>query len=151
MKAFLCLAFLALLLAGCAGGMLTGKLYSVEEATTLQFEIERSHGKGKLTAYNPKTGEKFEGTYTAVLHGQETTFTQVSTFDPTKAVNRGNMPGQGYTATSVEAPDYATGRGVLIGDKGTTIELRMEIQPGLKPRGHGEGRDNSGRRYQVQF
>jgi hypothetical protein len=144
-------AFLALLLVGCAGDMLTGQLHAIDDGTTLQFEIERSHGKGKLTALNPKTGEKFEGTYTAVMHGEEATFTQVSTFDPAKAVNRGNMPNQGYTATSHKAGDYAAARGILIGDKGTTIELRMEIEPGIKPRGHGEGRDNSGRRYQVQF
>lgn len=140
MKAPFFLLLLALL-AGCAGGMIPGKLFSVSEATTLEFQIEKSRGTGKMTATNPKTGEKFEGQYTGIMHGQRSTFTTGYNY----------QTGQTASATSISPPTYATARGVLMGDKGTVIELFMEIQPGIKPRGHGDGTDNKGGRYQVQF
>lgn len=151
MKTRLCLAALTLLLTGCVGGMIPGKLYSVTEATTLDFQIQKSTGTGTMTATNPKTGEKFTGQYTGTYQGGATTRTQVSTFDPTKKTTKANMPGQGYTATSHTAPNAATARGVLMGDMGTVIELYIDIEPGFNPHGHGDGRDNKGNRYQVQF
>jgi hypothetical protein len=151
MKKINWLALMAFILAGCAGGMIPGKLYSLGDAITLEFQIEKSRGTGIMTATNPATGEKFTGQYTGTYKGGGTTHTQVDTFDPTKRMTNDNMPGQGYTATSHTAPTEATARGVLMGDKGTVIELSFEIQPGFKPHGHGEGQDNKGKRYQVQF
>jgi hypothetical protein len=106
--------------------MLPGKLYSLgDQPTALDFQIETSRGTGKLAAKNPKTGENFEGTYTGILHGGG-----VATATGDNVQTR-----QTTTATIVAPPNYATARGVLIGDKGTSIELFMEIQPGLKPKG----------------
>lgn len=133
-------AMLALALAGCAGTMLPGKLYALKDATVLEFQIQTSYGSGSMTATNPKTGEKFTGQYTGIYHGQKSAFTNVSD-------NRGNSA----TVTSFSPPTNATAKGVLMGDMGTVIELFMEIQPGIKPRGNGEGVDNHGQRYQVQF
>jgi len=139
------------LLAGCAGTMLPGKLYALSDATQLKFAIETSRGHGKMTAQNPKTGETFAGEYTAILHGGGTTVTQASTFNPTQRVSPTNMPGQGFTATSYSPPTEATARGILIGDQGTSIQLYLNIQPGIRLRGTGKGIDNKGERYQVQF
>ncbi len=151
MKRRLCIATATLLLAGCAGKMLPGKLYSLNDAAILDFQIQTSYGTGKLTAANPKTGERFEGQYTGTYENGGTTVSRVNTFDPAKAVNRNNTPGQGYNIVSNTAPTKATARGVLIGDKGTTIELFMNIVPGLRPTGHGQGTDNKGAKYQLQF
>lgn len=114
--------------------MLDGKLYSIGDTPAqLQFQIETSMGTGKMTAQNPKTGESFTGQYTGIRHGN------TLTFETPKA------------KPAITPPSYATARGILIGDKGTAIELFMEIKPGLRPTGHGEGSDNKGNRYQVQF
>lgn len=140
-----------MILAGCAGKFLPGKIYSLQDGTELEFSIETSYGTGRMTARNPVTGEVFEGQYTATLEGGSTTQTQISTFQPSKAVSKSNMPGQGYTAVSTTAPNSATARGILRGNAGTVIEMVLEIEPGFRPRGHGVGRDNRGQRYQVQF
>lgn len=147
-------ALLALVLTGC-GTPLTGKLYSLKDATTLAFEIETSMGTGDMRATNPKTGEKFAGQYTGIRKSTTVLMpTQTASNQPPspgEAFVRG-MNGQlGTGNAAVIAPSYATARGVLVGDKGTMIELFMEIQPGLRPKGHGEGTDNKGGRYQVQF
>lgn len=142
--------FLALVLTGC-GTPLTGKLYSLKDATTLTFEIETSMGTGDMRATNPKTGEKFAGQYTGIRKSSTVLL-------PAGTGNKPPSPGEsfvrglnGQAGDTLIVPGYATARGVLTGDKGTMIELFMEIQPGLRPKGHGEGTDNKGGRYQVQF
>lgn len=150
MKTILAL-LLVLALAGCAGTMLPGKLYALADATELEFAIETSRGTGRMTARNPATGETFEGQYTGTYDGGGRTVSRVNTFDPMKPMNKSNAPGQGYTVVSNTTPDHATARGILRGSAGTVIELWLDIQPGLRPKGHGEGRDNKGQRYQVQF
>ena len=147
----LCAVVCACLLAGCVGTMLPGKLYSLGDApTVLEFQIEISFGTGKITAKNPKTGESFDGQYTGVMHHTAGSSAPIVVPTGATALERGAQQGAAIAAAAPKA-DYATARGVLIGDKGTTIELTMEIQPGLKPSGHGEGQDNKGVRYQVQF
>lgn len=134
------LATLLAHLTGCAGRALPGKLYDLTDATTLDFEIETSRGTGDMRATNPKTGERFAGQYTGVYTGG------------------GLAVGSAYnqrlgttTGTAYAPPTGANARGVLIGDRGTMIELYLDIRPGIRPKGHGTGTDNQGRRYQVQF
>jgi hypothetical protein len=150
MKAFflagLCGA--AALLAGC-GTMLDGKLYALgEQATLLPFQIELSRGAGKMNAENPATGEKFAGTYAGVYHRDGGTVVVNPAVTPANAVGRGFEQG---VAAAAARPTRASAKGVLIGDKGTVIEIALDITPGLRPHGVGEGFDNKGRRYQVQF
>ncbi|MDP2137447.1 MAG: hypothetical protein Q8J74_06290 [Candidatus Didemnitutus sp.] len=49
----------------------------------------------------------------------------------------------------------AVGRGILRGDKGTIISLTLEIKPSynpaIDPSDFGEGADNNGLIYQIQF
>ncbi len=128
------------LLAGC-GVALPGKIYALDDATVLSFEIETSYGTGDMRAHNPKTGETFTGQYTGTTKG--------GGYSYGSAVNW--QTGQTVSGSVYTAPSSANARGVLIGDKGTVIEMFLDIKPGLRPKGHGEGRDNHGRRYQVQF
>lgn len=141
--------------------MLDGKMYALgEQPTTLAFAIELSRGHGKMTAHNPITGEKFEGTYSAVFHrnGGPTAVVIAPASNAPTPLERGIAQGsaQGAAIATATRPTRATGKGVLIGDMGTTIEIALDITPGgflpgTHPHGVGEGVDNKGRRYQVQF
>ena len=156
MKNYLGLAAIAMLLVAC-GTKLPGKLYSLEDGVVMEFQIERSYGTGDMYAQNLKTGEKFSGQYTGTYKGGGTTTTTGSgdysgttSSSSTGTIYR-HSGSVSTSSTSFTPPSDATARGVLIGDKGTVIELYMDIRPGIVPKGHGEGIDNKGRRYQVQF
>ena len=146
---------LALTLTACSAKLL-GKLYSLDDGTAMDFQIERSNGTGGMFAQNSKTGESFTGQYTGTYKGGGTATT---TEDGSYAGSTNRANGTLYqqsgkfksNRTTFIAPTDATARGVLIGDKGTVIELYMEIRPGIVPKGHGEGVDNHDKRYQVQF
>jgi len=142
MKAFsrIVLFLAALALAAC-GTAIRGKIYDLDDATILGFEIERSYGTGEMRATNPKTGEKFQGQYTGTYNGGGMSTSQVTNW----------QTGQSATVNTFHRPTSANAGGVLIGDKGTVIEIFLTIRPGLVPKGHGTGQDNKGRRYQVQF
>lgn len=144
------------LLSAC-GTTLPGKLYSLHDGTAMEFQIERSYGTGGMSAQNLKTGESFSGQYTGTYKGggTATTIGRGSYTGSTSNYATGSMyqhsGSVNTTSTTFIPPRDATARGVLVGDKGTVIELYMEIRPGIVPKGHGEGIDNKGIRYQVQF
>jgi hypothetical protein len=140
-KLYLLIGLAAIFLAGCVGRALPGKIYSLDDAVVMPFEIETSYGTGDMRATNPKTGEKFTGQYTGTTSGGGYTYGTVTN----------QQTGQSANVSAYSPPTSANARGVLIGDKGTVIEVFLDIKPGVRPKGHGEGRDNQGRRYQVQF
>jgi len=140
----------AFLLAGCAtepdpyaiGALLPGKLISLKDGHALATQIEISsmdHPTGKITAVDPASGEQFSGTYTFVLE--------------TKVV-QSSQPGFLFdtdTGQSVQTSDVAPGTAVLIGDKGTVVSLKLTAKAGHPPTGYGEGEDNKGNKYSLQF
>jgi hypothetical protein len=76
---------------GC-GRMLDGTIYSIDEHTALfdvenppddavimPMQIETSYGYGKMTAQNPKTGERFSGTYSGVRDSNTTQAKAIAT------------------------------------------------------------------------
>ena len=131
---------IALTVSSCAGGMLPGQMYSLDDGSELNFKIEKSRGTGSMTAYNTVTGERFNGQYTGKYTGGERSF--------------GTVSGQGDNISTIQSftpPSGATARGILRGDQGTVIEVYLDITPGFRPTGFGEGLDNKGRRYQLQF
>lgn len=126
--------------------MIPGRIYSLQDGTVLEFAIERSSGQGIMTAFNPVAGERFTGTYTAIITEGGGSEQSVAS----------NFWGQvGPTVTKTSAATRAAGRGVLRGDKGTVISITVEIKPSynrqINPSGFGEGLDNHGVKYQVQF
>lgn len=145
-----------LILTAC-GTTLPGKLYSLQDGVVMDFQIEKSHGTGGMYAQNNKTGEKFTGQYTGTYKGggMETTIGSGSYRGSSTSYTTGSMyqhsGNVSSSSTKFMPPSDATARGVLMGDNGTVIELYMEIRPGIVPKGHGEGIDNKGNRYQVQF
>lgn len=152
----LAIYFIFVLALTACGTKLLGKLYSLDDGTAMDFQIERSNGTGGMFAQNLKTGENFTGQYTGTYKGGGVArTTEDGSYNG--STNRANGTLYQHSGnfrsnkTTFIAPTDATARGVLIGDKGTVIELYMEIRPGIVPKGHGEGVDNNDKRYQVQF
>jgi hypothetical protein len=117
--------------------MLPGRIISLADGTTLPMQYEFTSGSGKMTATNPVTAEFFQGTYTAVLETRVHTHQSNSLF--------------GNDDTSVETADVAQGSAVLVGNKGTVLNLKLQVKVGNPPSGFGEGEDNKGVKYNVQF
>jgi len=125
--------------------MIPGHMYSLHDGTEFVFAIERSSGKGIMTARNLKTGEVFAGTYTAMLvDGGVST----GAYQNAWGFNTG-------TVTTRKPGTRGVGKGILRGNKGTIISISMDIKPSwdyrVNPSGFGEGTDNKGIKYQVQF
>lgn len=145
MRTVFSLVALALLLAGCAtnpytlGSYIPGRIISLSDGKILPMQIQLSYGTGKMTAVNPDTGEFFDGTYTAI---QETKSSQVS---------RPTWLGDQETASEVTTSDLAQASAVLVGNKGTVLDIKMQIKAGSPPIGFGEATDNAGKKYRVQF
>jgi len=121
--------------------MLKGQLISMADGNIHPFAIQKSYGTGAMTATNSVTGEAFSGQYTGTYQGGGSSFGTV--YNPQSAT---------YANVQMHRrPTDATARGYLRGDKGTVIEIFMDIEPGIRPKGNGTGTDNHGNRYQIQF
>ena len=138
----------ALILTGCAGGMLSGTMYRLDNGAQWPFGIQTSYGTGKLTASDPQSGEQFTGQYTGTYIGGGSSF---NTMQGTAWNMNGGMTMMSGTGSTFTRPSNATARGVLTGTAGTVIEIYLDIRPGIIPKGHGVGQDNKGRRFQIQF
>lgn len=135
----------AIVLAGCAplGSFLDGRVYSLERGIALPMKIEVTRGVGQISASDPETGERFQGTYVAIQDSKQAsilggTLTPQGQFVPT-------------VATASSGGGLASTMATMIGDKGTVLDCRMLIQPGWRPRGAGTCIDNRGGRYNLQF
>jgi len=123
------------LLVGCAGAMLPGRMYAIPTGRSLPFSIQTSYGNGVMEAFDPQTGERFTGEYSAFYKGQDAVY--------------GSVGSSGVAL--VKPPTGANAFAILVGDKGTTIRLYFEIKPGLRPAGYGIGADQNGNRYEAFF
>lgn len=123
---------------------LPGQITSLSDGVTLPFRIEKKFAwggsaTGGVAATHPDTGERFTGTYSAILPSSHGT-------------GRLYSPSTGWaTAQTTQRSQTANAIATLKGDKGTVIQLELQIQSGFRPHGIGSGSDNQNRRYQVQF
>jgi hypothetical protein len=137
------ITLLALLLTACAAGgyapgtMLPGKIISLSDGTTFPMQYEFAASSGAMTATNPVTGEYFQGTYTGIQETHVVQHTEASFW--------------GDTDQSVETSAVAQAAAVLVGNKGTVLNLKLHVKIGNPPSGFGEGEDNKGVKYNVQF
>jgi len=136
------------LLFGCAntglkvGDMLPGKIYAIDEARILPFEIEVTHGHGKVRAVDPITSENYEGTYGAVSESVVASG-RTSTYG-------GKSPLTSYSSGRASS-NMAVANAVLIGDQGNVLDCTIDIQKGKRPRGIGTCKDSKGKTYRLQF
>ena len=140
-----CLFAFTLLLCGCVqspyqlGAFIPGRIVSLADGKILPMQIQLSYGSGKMTAVDPVTGETFDGTYTAI---QETKASQVS---------QPGLFGDNEVGSSVTVTNMSQASAILVGSKGTVLNIKMQIQAGRPPIGFGEATDNAGKKYNVQF
>jgi hypothetical protein len=145
MKTAASLLALSLLLVGCAespyrlGAFIPGRIVSLSDGKILPMQIQLSYGSGHMTAVNPDTGETFDGIYTAINE------TKLS------AVSRPGLFGDEDVASSTTVSDVSQSSAVLVGSKGTVIDIKMTIKAGAPPIGYGDGVDNAGKKYRIQF
>jgi len=135
------LALSSVFLAAC-GTMLPGTMYSLDSGVEMPFEIETSRSTGSLKATNPETGEIFTGQYTGKFTGGGYSQGTIRTASASTGISR---------FQSFTPPTGANARGILKGDQGTVISIYLDITPGFRPTGFGEGVDNKGVEYQIQF
>ena len=165
MKHIIITSLLAILVAlgGCVSlypdaGMLPGKISSLQDGTEMNFGIQINNtGQlyrtgGAITASNLATGERFSGQYAAFSTGGRTSQSNITN-------------SWGISTGAINTTSESTGstaRGILKGDKGTIITISLDCQSvffrrnvwtpgGSRPTGFGEGTDNKGGRYQIQF
>jgi hypothetical protein len=132
---------MALVLAGCAGGMIPGKIYS-DSGKVLDFEIEKSSGTGRVTARDNITGEQFAGEYVGIRETISASSSGVAT--------AGTRMATGFGSSSVSS-NMANATAFLTGDKGSSLNCQMTIQAGFSPHGIGDCSDKNGAKYHVQF
>ena len=158
------IVFLMLIaIAGCAAGlntgrnikigdMLPGEIISLKDGTRLTYEIQftsSAQGRGTMTAFNPASKESFQGQYRVILTGGGSS----------TGVVRDSWGWTAGTVTTTSDP-RASARGFLKGDKGTVIDVSLDLTP-VKSNaqdgvffffsGQGTGTDNHSDRYQVYF
>lgn len=124
-------------------GWIKGSLTSLEDGTRYEFRIQKKmawggSATGGVVAIHPGTKARLTGQYTGMLQSSHAT---------AFAMNSSRQWASGWaTETSRNANAFAS----LTGD-GLAIQLRLEIMSGFSPHGMGEGLDNHGHHYQVQF
>lgn len=146
---FTVVLLMATLLTGCAvgnqytgGQMIPGRLISLADGTLIPVQLELSYGSGRMTAINSATGETFTGNYTAV---REDKYIQYS---------KETFWGTENAGQAVEVSSSVPATAILVGNKGTVINIKMHIKPGdnqVLPIGYGDGEDNKGGKYNFQF
>jgi len=129
---------------GLFGGWIKGTMVNTSTGDELQYEIEKSRGKGGMWAADPKTGEVFRGQYSGKYTSGGYSFGSISGTDSSGLRKTQNL--QVFTP-----PTSANAQGFLKGDMGTVLEVFLEIKPSIRPSGFGKGVDNKGNQYQVQF
>ncbi len=134
------------------GDMLPGKMFSLKDGTELRYEIQFTSSiqrTGTMTAFNPVSNESFQGQYRTILTGGGSSTGVVK-------------DSWGWTTGTVKTSSdpRATARGILKGDKGTVIDVSLDLES-VKSNadegaffffhGQGTGTDNHDVHYQIQF
>ena len=134
------------------GDMLPGEMISLKDGTRMLCEVQftsSAQGRGTMTAYNPESKESFQGQYRVILSGSGSSTGVVK-------------DSWGWTTATVKTTSdpKAAARGFLRGDKGTVIDISMDLTP-VKSNaqdgvflfftGQGTGTDNRDARYQIYF
>ena len=142
---------LGALLTGCAtvpaDRVFNARIYNLAtgEVVPAVSHTDRA-GKSLLTAGPTSTGETFTGEATSIQNAVQT-----SSYGGSSISNPG-VPYSTYVSSSsyaVSRPGYQSGTAILVGNKGTVMDIVYQVN--LTGTGQGEGRDNKGVTYRIQF
>lgn len=125
----------------------TGRIYNLStgEVFPLVSKTNRA-GHSVITAGPTKSGETFTGEATSIDNAVRSTSSGGAT------VSTPGVPYDTYVRSSsyaVSRPGYQNGSAILVGNQGTVIDAVYRVT--LAGTGEGEGRDNKGTAYRVQF
>ncbi len=151
MRAFLFSLAIAASLSGCvsvpADRIFNARVYNLStgELITGLTHTDRS-GHSVITAGPTKSGETFNGEATSIDNR-----IQSSSHGGGRVSNPGILT-DSYISTSsysTSTPGYQNGSAILIGTQGTVIDILYRVS--LSGTGEGEGLDNKGVKYRLQF
>lgn len=149
MRKLFSLSVVALLLAGCvtvpAERVFNGRVYNLTSGEVFPFVAHTNRdGKSVLTAGPTASGESFSGEGQSIQNAVAT-----STYGSAVATNPGDTFSTYVSSSSysISKPGYQNGAAVLIGNKGTVIDVVYQVT--YAGTGEGEGRDNKGNRYRI--
>lgn len=131
-------------------GWIHGSLTCVEDGTSYSFRIQKKiawggSATGGVVAL--KEGTRLSGQYTGILPGgRSSAWANASGWN-----SRGDYASANASAFATWRSTVANAQGTLTDGDGTMIQIAMQIQSGWSPHGIGQGVDNKGRRYTLQF
>lgn len=128
-----------------------GTLTCLENGAALSFRIQKKmawggSATGGVVAINPTTNERFSGQYTGMMESGRIHGSATATAWGSGGYATGSATGFAHWQS-----EMANAAATLNDQKGTVIQVRMQIHAGWSPHGIGEGIDNHGNHYQVQF
>jgi hypothetical protein len=140
-----------LTIAGCitvpADRVFNGRVYNLATGEVFPFVAHTSRdGRSVLTAGPTTSGESFSGEATSIQNAVQT-----SSYASAVASNPGDTFSTYVSSSSysVSRPGYQNGAAILIGNKGTVIDVVYEVT--YSGSGEGEGKDNNSTRYRIMF
>lgn len=164
------LLLIAALLSGCASnptpvstepsasagdpsdGWIHGSLSCLEDGTVYSFRIQKKiawggSATGGIVALNSTPRARFSGQYTGILPGgRANAWANASAWD-----SNGGYASANTSSFSTWRSTVANAEGTMADGSGTLIQIAMQINAGWSPHGIGQGIDNKGRHYSIQF
>jgi hypothetical protein len=146
---FMMMSLLAL--AGCstvpADRVFSGRIYNLATGEVIPFTTHTNRdGKSIVTAGPTASGETFSGEAQSIQNAVQT-----STYRSAVASNPGETFSTYVSSSSysISRPGYQNGAGILVGTKGTVIDVVYQVT--YAGTGEGEGKDNKGNHYRLML
>lgn len=141
----------AALLASCvtvpADRVFNGRVYNLSTGEVFPFVAHTNRdGKSVLTAGPTASAESFSGEATSIQNAVQT-----SSYGSAVASNPGDTFSTYVSSSSysVSRPGYQNGAAILVGNKGTVIDVVYRVT--YSGSGEGEGKDNKNTNYRIMF
>jgi hypothetical protein len=140
-----------LAVAGCStvpeDRVFNGRIYNLTSGEVIPFSTHTNRdGKSMVTAGPTASGETFSGEAQSIQNAVQT-----SSYGSAIASNPGETFSTYVSSSSysISRPGYQNGAGILIGTKGTVIDVVYQVT--YAGSGEGEGKDNKGNHYRLMF
>jgi hypothetical protein len=151
MRNFLVALTAAIVLSACASvpaeRVFTSRMYNLTTGEAIAG-VSRTNraGQSVITAGPTKSGETFTGEATSIDNRISSTTRGGGTMSTPGVLTDTYIRTSSYSTTT---PGYQTGSAILVGSQGTVIDILYRVS--LAGSGEGEGSDNKGAKYRIQF